>query len=191
MNGSVPVTGNPEADELNASNPLALLLSMLLDQQVPMEWAFAGPLRLKQRLGSLDATAIAEMDPERFLQAAKGPPAIHRFPGSMAKRIQECCRHIVDHHGGDAAAIWTGTADGDELFERVHALPGFGEDKTKIFIALLAKQFGVKPPGWDRVAAPFSDSQPRSVADIDSPAALAQVRQWKKAMKASGKSKSD
>lgn len=191
MKGTLAVTGNPEADRLLNTDPLALVLGMLLDQQVPMEWAFSGPLRLQQRLGSLDATAIAQMDPEQFAAAAKGPPAIHRFPASMAKRIQECCRHIVDHYGGDAARIWADVADGDEVFDRVHRLPGFGEDKTKIFVALLAKRFGVRPTGWERVAAPFSDARPRSVADVDSPESLAQVRQWKKAMKASGKSKSD
>jgi len=189
MKGSLAVTGDPAADALLNTDPLALLLGMLLDQQVPMEWAFVGPFRLKERLGALDAAKIAELDPEALAAIAKGPPAVHRFPGSMAKRIQACCRHIVEHYGGDAAAIWTGAPSGAELVERLQALPGFGAEKAKIFTALLAKRFGVRPPGWEDAAAPFSDATPRSVADIDSPESLAQVRQWKKQMKAQGKAK--
>src|SRR5437899_1866123 len=130
MKGTLAVTGNAEADDLLNTDPLALLLGMLLDQQVPMEWAFVGPQRLHERLGSLDAAEIAAMDPEKFAAIAKGPPAIHRFPGSMAKRIQECCRHLVDNYGGDAAAIWEGATSGEELFTRLRAIPGYGDEKA-------------------------------------------------------------
>jgi len=165
---------------------------MLLDQQIPMEWAFAGPYKLKQRLGgTLDANAIAAMDPDELIAVVKGPPALHRFPGSMGKRIHECCRHIVDVHGGDASKIWKKAKTGDELFANVKALPGYGDEKARIFVALLAKRMGVKPAGWEAAAKPFSDGTTRSVADIDSPESLARVREWKKAMKAKGKSKQD
>jgi uncharacterized HhH-GPD family protein len=192
MTAVVPVTGDPEADQLLADDPLALMIGMLLDQQIPMEWAFAGPIKLRDRLGGrLDAAEIAALDPDRLEAVFKGPPALHRFPGSMGKRTQELCRYLVDHHDGDAAAVWTGVDDGRELVRRVRALPGFGADKSKIFTALLAKRFGVTPPGWEEATAPFSDDEPRSVADIDSAEALQQVRAWKKMMKAKGKAKSD
>ncbi len=192
MTAVVPVTGDPEADELLATDPLALLIGMLLDQQVPMEWAFGAPLKLRDRLGGrLDAAEIAALDPERLAAVFKGPPALHRFPGSMGTRTQALCQHLVDDYGGDAAAVWTGAADGRELVRRLEALPGFGGEKAKIFAALLAKRFGVRPPGWEEVTAPFSDGEPRSVADIDSAESLARVRAWKKMMKAQGKAKSD
>jgi uncharacterized HhH-GPD family protein len=191
MQGDLSVTGNPEADALLNSSPLALLLGMLLDQQVPMEWAFFGPSLLKERMGDLDAARIAAMEPDEFLAIAKGPRAIHRFPGSMAKRVQAVCQVIVDDYDGDAARIWTDASDGEELRKRLLALPGFGEEKTKIFIALLAKRFGVQPSGWEAVAAPFSDATPRSVADIDSAETLARVREWKQARKKEGKTKRD
>jgi uncharacterized HhH-GPD family protein len=186
------LTGEPEADELLQNEPLALLLGMMLDQQIPMEWAFIGPYRLRERLGGrLDATAIADMAPDELEAAFKGPPALHRFPGSMAKRARELCHYLVDHYDGDAAAVWTGVSSGAELLARVKALPGFGAEKSKIFCALLAKRFDVRPEGWETVTSPFSDDQPRSVADIDSPETLAKVRSWKKMMKAQGKTKSD
>ncbi len=189
---ALPVTGDPEADKLLVDDPLALIIGMLLDQQVPMEWAFSGPLRLREKLGGrLDATEIAALDPAAFEAIFRGPPALHRYPGSMAKRTQALCQYLVDHYGGDAAAVWTGVDDGDELLRRVRALPGFGADKSKIFAALLAKRFGIRPAGWERATAPFSDDQPRSVADVDSPETLQQVRSWKKAMKAQGKTKAD
>jgi uncharacterized HhH-GPD family protein len=192
MHGDLAVTGNPEADRLLNTDPLALLLGMLLDQQVPMEWAFIGPYRLQERLGGqLDAAAIASMDPDAFAALAKGPPAVHRFPGSMGKRVQDCCRVIVDEYGGDAARVWEDAASGADLYARLRKLPGYGDDKARIFIALLAKRFGVRPDGWEEASAPFSDSTPRSVADIDSPETLAKVREWKKAMKAQGKTKAD
>src|SRR3954449_1341868 len=136
----IPITGNVEADKLLEDEPLALLLGMLLDQQVPMEWAFFGPHLLKERMGDLDAARIASMDPDEFLVIAKGPRAIHRFPGSMAKRVQAVCRVIADEDGNDASRIWTEAADGEDLSKRLMALPGFGPDKTRIFIALLAKR---------------------------------------------------
>ena len=189
---SLPVTGDPEADKLLVDDPLALMIGMLLDQQVPMEWAFGAPLRLKERLGGrLDAAEIAAMDPVKVEEVFKGPPALHRFPGSMGKRTQALCQQLVDHHEGDAAAVWTGVDSGQELLRRVKALPGYGAEKAKIFTALLAKRFGVRPPGWEEVTAPFSDGEPRSVADIDSAESLARVRAWKKMMKAQGKAKSD
>jgi len=189
--GSLAVTGDPAADHLLNTDPLALLIGMLLDQQVPMEWAFRGPATLVNRLGGLDAGAVADMDPEAFLEACRAKPAIHRFPRSMAGRIQDLCRHLVDHHGGDAADIWRGASDGADLSRRLRALPGYGAEKTMIFVAILAKRMGVAPEGWEAAAGPFADDVPRSVADIDSPEALATVRAWKKAQKAAGKSKQD
>jgi uncharacterized HhH-GPD family protein len=192
MSSTLPLTGEPEADELLATDPLALILGMLLDQQVPMEWAFHSPYLLRQRLGGrLDAAEIARMDPAKVEAAFKGPPALHRFPGSMAKRAQALCQALVDDWGGDAEAVWRDVASGAELVKRVRALPGFGPDKSKIFSALLAKRFGVRPPGWETATAPFSDDQPRSVADIDSAESLARVRAWKKMMKAQNKAKAD
>jgi uncharacterized HhH-GPD family protein len=187
----IPITGNDEADRLLETDPLALLLGMLLDQQVPMEWAFTGPYTLQQRLGKLDAAQIASMDPDEFLAVAKGPPAIHRFPVSMGKRVQALARVIVDDYDGDAGAVWRDVETGDELRRRLMALPGYGEEKTRIFIALLAKRFDVRPKGWEEAAGPFGDDTARSVADIDSPEALARVRQWKQARKAAGKTKAD
>jgi uncharacterized HhH-GPD family protein len=192
MTAPLPVTGDPEADQLLADDPLALLIGMLLDQQIPMEWAFAGPLKLRDRMGGrLDAAEIAATDPIKLEAVFKGPPALHRFPGSMAKRTQALCQYLVDNYGGDAAKVWADVAEGRELVRRVRDLPGFGADKSKIFSALLAKRFGVRPPGWEQATAPFSDGQPRSVADIDSTETLQQVRAWKKSMKAQGKTKSD
>jgi uncharacterized HhH-GPD family protein len=189
---TLPVTGNPEADKLLVDDPLALMIGMLLDQQVPMEWAFSGPLRLREKLGGrLDAAEIADLDPAALEAIFRGPPALHRYPGSMAKRTQALCQYVVENYGGDAAAVWAGVDDGDELLRRVRALPGFGADKSKIFTALLAKRFDVRPPGWEQATAPFSDDQPRSVADVDSAETLQRVRSWKRAMKAQGKTKSD
>ena len=187
----IPVTGDPEADRLLAENPLALLIGMLLDQQVPMEWAFRGPFTLQQRLGGLDATAIAAMSPDTLEAVFRAKPALHRFPGSMAKRTHALCQHLVDEYGGDAGAVWRGVTSGDELYARLVALPGFGPEKAKIFQALLAKRLEVRPDGWERAAAPFSDDTPRSVADIDSPETLARVRDWKRTQKRHGRGKAD
>lgn len=188
----LPVTGDKEADELLAADPLALVVGMLLDQQVPMEWAFSAPLKLRQRLGDrLDAESIAAMPAEELESVFKGPPALHRFPGSMAKRTQQLAQHLVEAHGGDAADVWEGAADAQDLFARIRALPGFGDEKSKIFLALLAKRFGRAPKGWERYAGPFGDATPRSVADIDSAETLARVREWKRAQKAKGKGKAE
>jgi uncharacterized HhH-GPD family protein len=189
---AIPITGNEDADRLLEEDPLALLLGMLLDQQVPMEWAFLAPYRLKERLGgSLDAAAMARMDPDEFVALFKGPPALHRFPGSMGKRAQAVVQQIVDEYSGDASRIWLEAKDGEDLQRRLLALPGFGPDKTRIFIALLAKRLGVRPEGWEEAAGPFADDTPRSVADIDSPETLARVREWKQMMKKAGKTKAD
>jgi uncharacterized HhH-GPD family protein len=190
---NLPLTGDAAADELLVTDPLARLLGMLLDQQVPMEWAFMAPYRLQERLGvdHLDAKVIAEMPPDELEKLFKGPPALHRYPGSMAKRAQALCQELVASYDGDAEAVWRGVESGAELVKRVQALPGFGKDKSRIFVALLAKRFGIRPEGWEEATAPFSDDKPRSVADIDSPEALGRVREWKKAMKAQGKTKSD
>jgi len=192
MTSVVPVTGNPEADQLLSEEPLALMIGMLLDQQVPMEWAFGAPLRLRERLdGRLDAAEIATLDPDRLEAVFRGPPALHRFPGAMGKRTQALCQMLVDDYRGDAAQVWANVDTGAELLGRLKALPGFGGEKARIFAALLAKRFGVRPPGWEEATAPFSDDQPRSVADIDSAESLARVRAWKKLMKAQNKAKSD
>jgi uncharacterized HhH-GPD family protein len=186
----LPVTGDPEADQLLVDDPLARLIGMLLDQQVPMEWAFASPAKLKERLGGqLDAAVIAALPLEELEGIFKGPPALHRFPGSMAKRTQQMCQHLVDEHDGRAEAVWDGVASGAELLARLRALPGFGGEKSKIFLALLAKRFGVRPDGWEAAAAPFSDATKRSIADVDSPQSLLDVRAFKKMMKAKGKDK--
>jgi uncharacterized HhH-GPD family protein len=187
----IPVTGDPDADQLLVANPLALLIGMLLDQQVPMEWAFRGPATLRDRLGTLDARAIAELPPDDLEAVFRAKPALHRYPASMAKRTQALCRQLVDEYRGDAAAVWRDAPDGAELLRRLRDLPGFGAEKSKIFLALLAKRLGVRPAGWEQAAAPFSDSAPRSVADIDSPETLAQVRDWKRVQKARGKGKAD
>lgn len=187
---TLPVTGDPASDRLLVEDPLALLVGMLLDQQVPIEWAFSAPLKLCQRLGGrLDAHAIAAMDLGDLEVAFSGPPALHRYPAAMAKRTQQLCQHLVEEHGGDAAAVWTGVESGEELFGRVRALPGYGIEKAKIFTALLAKRFGIRPPGWEVVSAPFSDDNPRSVADVDSPGALVRIREFRAGLKAQGKGK--
>jgi uncharacterized HhH-GPD family protein len=192
MQGTLFITGDADADGLLNSDPLALLIGMLLDQQVPMEWAFASPHRLRERLGgTLDARAIAAMDPEAFAAVFKGPPALHRFPGSMGARVQAMCAHLVEHYDGDAARLWSDVDDGGELLRRLRALPGYGEEKARIFTALLAKRMGVRPAGWEAAAGPFADAEPRSVADIDSRESFARVRAWKQAQKARGKSKSE
>ena len=186
------MTGNEEADSLLAAEPLALLIGMLLDQQVPMEWAFGAPARLKERLGGqLDAATIAEMDPDELAAVFKGPPALHRFPGSMAKRTQALCAALVASYDGRAEVLWEGAATGSELLRRLKALPGFGDEKARIFLAVLGKRLGVQPPGWEEAAVPFSDERRRSVADAVSPEALEEVRAFKRERKAAGKGKAD
>jgi uncharacterized HhH-GPD family protein len=185
------VTGKPDADALLGRNPLALLLGMLLDQQVPMEWAFTAPYTHEQRLGHLDVTRIVAAGPEALTSAFCAKPALHRYPAAMATRAYALCQHLVDEYGAQPAALWQQAPTGDELYRRLRALPGFGDEKAKIFLAVLAKRCGVTPPGWAERALPFSDSTPRSVADIDGPEALERVRAWKKQQKAQGKGKQD
>jgi uncharacterized HhH-GPD family protein len=187
----MPVTGDPAVDDFLVSDPLALVIGMLLDQQVPMEWAFRGPATLRDRLGRLDCAAIAAMPPEALEAVFKEKPALHRYPGSMAKRTHALCAHVMDEYGGDAGAIWKGVEDPQVLYDRIRALPGYGDEKAKIFLAILGKRLQVAPKGWEEYAAPFSDDNPRSVADIDSPENLQRVRAWKQAQKAAKKSKSD
>jgi len=183
------LTGDPAADRLLAEDDLALLIGMLLDQQVTMETAFAGPAKIRDRLGSLDATVLAEADPARIREVFRRPPAVHRFPDSMAARTQALCAAVRDDWDGNATAIWTrGDPDGAEVLRRLKALPGFGEQKAKIFLALLGKRRGLRAPGWQEAAAPYgADGIHMSVADIVDEASLQRVRAHKKAMKAAGK----
>jgi uncharacterized HhH-GPD family protein len=181
----------PEADALLARDPLALLIGMVLDQQIPLEWAFTGPFTLTERLGrNLDAADLADRDPEALAKIFATPPALHRFPGSMAGRVQQLCRTIVADYGGVAANIWADVTDGVELRKRIQALPGFGAHKAKIFVALLGKQYGVAPSGWREAAEDFGgDGSLLSVADIVDADSLIKVREHKREMKARAKSK--
>lgn len=183
---SLPFTGDPDADRYLVVDPLALLIGMVLDQQVPLEKAFAGPWVLRRRLGKeLDAAEIASMDPEQLTALFVERPALHRFPAAMAARVQDLCRLLVQDYGGRADAVWSTATTGEELFKRVKRLPGFGEHKARIFVALLAKQLGVRPEGWEKVAGGFGAPDAlASVADITSPEALVAVREHKRAVKA-------
>lgn len=187
-----PITNDDDANTFLVENPLGLLVGMLLDQQVPMEWAFRAPYTLSQRLGDrFTATDIAAMDPEELVAVFCEKPALHRYPAVMARRTHAVCEHLVERYKGDPAKIWFRVTDGDELYARVRAIPGFGEEKAKIFVALLAKRFGKKPAGWAEAIAPFGDDQPRSAADVSSKERFAEVRAWKKAQKAAKKSKAE
>jgi uncharacterized HhH-GPD family protein len=182
------IAQDPEADALISKDPLGLLIGMVLDQQIPLEWAFTGPLRLKQRLGRLDAAEIAAMDPDALVKVFAERPALHRFPGSNAKRVQQLCQVIVEEYGGKAAAIWKGAKTGDELYARIKALPGFGEQKARIFIGLLGKQLGIRPSGWEDAAGKYGQPGTHySVADITDGESLNQVRAHKQQMKAAAK----
>lgn len=180
---------DPDADRLLSEDPLALLIGMVLDQQVPLERAFRSPFDLRERLGRpLRAGELAETDPDQLAAIFAKPPALHRFPRSMASRVQEMCRSIRDDYGGDPERVWEDAATGEELFARVRALPGFGEQKARIFVALLGKQLGVTPSGWREVAGPFGEEgSHRSVADIEGPESLAQVRDFKRSMKSAAR----
>lgn len=185
----IRVTGDETVDQLVATDPLALVIGMVLDQQIPLEKAFRSPYDLRQRLGgTLDAAVLAAMDPDALADIFSDRPALHRFPRSMAGRVQSVCAVIVDTYGGDASAIWSSASDGAQLLKNVKALPGFGDQKARIFVALLGKQFGIRPTGWRKVSAPYGEAGSfRSVADIDSPEALAKVRRAKQAAKAKAK----
>jgi uncharacterized HhH-GPD family protein len=181
---------DPDADALLARDPMALLMGMLLDQQFPLEWAFRAPWRLAQRMErtTLDPGELAAYDPEAFVKLMAGPPALHRYPAAMAGRIQALCQLVVDDYGGDAAALWTTAGTGKELLARLRALPGFGEQKARIFVALLGKQLGVRPDGWRETAGPYGeDGARRSAADVTDPDTLAEVRAFKQAAKRSAK----
>ena len=182
------ITGDPEADALLDTSAFALLVGMLLDQQVAMETAFAGPAKLRDRLGSLDPAGVAAMDPDRLAEVMKQPPAVHRFPGSMGGRVQALAAAIVSDWDGDTSAIWTrGEPDGAEVLRRLKALPGFGDQKARIFLALLGKQKGLTAPGWREAAGDYGADGYRSVADIVDAGSLAKVREHKRAVKAAAK----
>ncbi|QXJ20830.1 Fe-S cluster assembly protein HesB [Actinomadura graeca] len=190
MATKVQLAQRPDADELLGRSPLAALVGMLLDQQVSMEWAFSGPYTITQRLGTddLDAHEIAAYDPERFAAVLSEKPAVHRYPGSMAKRIQQLCQYLVDNYEGDAEKVWKDVDSGKELFKRLNGLPGFGKQKAQIFLALLGKQYGVRPEGWREAAGAYGEEgSHRSVADITGPESLAKVREFKAQMKAAAK----
>ncbi|MGW0812711.1 HhH-GPD-type base excision DNA repair protein [Streptomyces viridiviolaceus] len=190
MDVTLHLAQDPEADELLGRSPLAALVGMLLDQQIPMEWAFKGPSTIARRMGAedLDAHDIAAHDPEAFAALLAEKPAVHRYPGSMAGRVQQLCRYLVETYDGDAEAVWRGVGDGRELLRRLQELPGFGKQKAQIFLALLGKQLGVRPEGWREAAGDYGAPKAfRSVADITGPESLAKVRAHKQEMKAAAK----
>jgi uncharacterized HhH-GPD family protein len=181
----------PEANELLTRSPLALLIAMLLDQQVPLERAFSAPLDLVRRLGHEPTVAeLAEFDPVALAAVFSQRPALHRYPKAMAARVQDLARLIMAEYDGDAAQVWESATSGPELLRQVAALPGFGAQKAQIFVALLGKQLGVRPPGWREAAGTFGREGTRfSVADITDPESLGEVRSYKQAMKAAAKAK--
>jgi len=189
MSSTLNLVGDPAADALLADDPLALLIGMLLDQQVPMEVAFAGPKKLADRLGGLDVHRIASADPDEFVAVCAQQPAVHRFPKSMGQRIQALCVAIVEDYDGDAAALWTsGKPDGKEVLRRLKKLPGYGDQKARIFLALLGKQIGVEPDGWREAAGDYGqDGARRSIADVVDEQSLHEVREFKKSMKAAAR----
>lgn len=186
MPPTLPFTGDPESDALIARDPLALLIGFELDQQVQLQKAFRGPLELSRRIGTLDAAAIAAMDPAALEAAFRAKPALHRFPGTMAARVQELCRHVTAGFGGDASRIWSEAKDGRDLEARLLDVPGIGPMKAKTLVAILARRFGVRPPGWEAVAPSYP-----TLADVDSAEALALYQDAKRAHKAELRAKSD
>ncbi|EST38771.1 iron-sulfur cluster assembly protein HesB [Streptomycetaceae bacterium MP113-05] len=192
MDHPVHLAQDPDADALLSRSPLAALVGLLLDQQVPMEWAFKGPLTIAQRLGDddLDAHRIAARDPDGFAALLSEKPAVHRYPGSMAKRVQQLCTYLVEHYDGDAEAVWTGAADGAELLKRLKALPGYGDQKARICVAMLGKRYGVAPPGWREAAGAYGEEDSyRSIADVTGPESLDLVRATKQEAKRAAKAK--
>jgi uncharacterized HhH-GPD family protein len=186
---AIHITGDEAADQVLTENPFALLVGMMLDQQYPMEHAFRGPAKVLDRFGSLDPAKIAAADPEEFASLCAIPPAVHRFPGSMAARLQALAALVVEEYDGDAARLWREAADGKELLRRMTSLPGFGKQKAQIFVALLAKQVGVRPEGWEAAAGAYAEPGYRSVADVIDESSLQRVREYKKAKKAEAKAK--
>lgn len=180
------ITGDPQADAV-LDDPFGLLTAMLLDQQFPMERAFAGPAKVLERFGSLDPVAIADAPPEEFAAMCAQPPAVHRFPGSMAARMQDLARQVVELYDGDTARLWNEATTGQDLVKRVMALPGFGKQKAQIFTALLAKRLGVRPEGWEKAVGDYSLEGYRSVADVVDVVSLEKVRAFKKEKKAAAK----
>ncbi|WP_238420114.1 HhH-GPD-type base excision DNA repair protein [Gordonia sp. 'Campus'] len=180
----IQIAQDAAADELLSSDSFALLTGMLLDQQFPMERAFAGPAKIRDRFGTMDPVEIADADPESFADLCATPPAIHRYGRSMAGRVQALAKVVADEYGGDASRIWTEASSGADLMARLRALPGFGEQKAKIFVALVAKQLDIKPSGWTKAAGDYSKKGFRSVADVTDPDSLQKVRDFKKAAKA-------
>ncbi|WP_043498404.1 HhH-GPD-type base excision DNA repair protein [Georgenia sp. SUBG003] len=189
MRHDLHITGDDAADTLLSEDPFALLVGMLLDQQVAMETAFAGPQKLAERLGGLDVRRLATMDPDELTEVCRRPPAVHRYPGSMAGRIQALSAALVEEYDGDTAALWTrGDPDGREILRRLKALPGFGDQKARIFLALLGKQRGLGAPGWREAAGAYGEEGAfRSVADIVDAGSLARVRETKRAAKAAAR----
>ncbi|TDW15852.1 putative HhH-GPD family protein [Kribbella kalugense] len=185
------LTGNPDADKLLNDDPFALLVGMLLDQQYPMEHAFSGPLKLANRMDGFDLHKIAATDLDTFVELSVTPPAIHRYGGSMGRRVHALAQHIIDNYDGETTNIWLAgrpKPDGAEVLKRLKALPGFGEQKAKIFLALLGKQRGIQPKGWREAAGHYGDrGSRRSIADVTDPASLGEVRNFKKAAKAAAK----
>jgi uncharacterized HhH-GPD family protein len=181
---SIHITGDARADAVLTDDPFALLLGMLLDQQFPMERAFAGPAKILERFGTLDPASIAAAEPQGFAELCATPPAIHRYGRSMAARAQEVASRVVEQYDGDASRIWSEAADGEDLVRRVMALPGFGRQKAQIFTALVAKQLGVRPEGWEQAVGDYSLDGYRSVADVVDEESLAKVRAYKKQKKA-------
>lgn len=186
---SLHLSQDPDADKVISESPLALVVGMVLDQQITIEKAFSSPAVLAERMGSpLDAATIAAMDPDELATLFKERPALHRFPGSMAARVQDVCRAVAEDYGNRVENVWKGVRTGDELVARLRALPGFGEQKAKIFAALLGKQLGVCPEGWREATAPYGAAGSHlSVADITDQASLDEVRSTKRAMKARAK----
>ncbi|MGL5930201.1 MAG: HhH-GPD-type base excision DNA repair protein [Dermatophilaceae bacterium] len=185
---ALTIAQDPAADTVLSEDPFALLTGMLLDQQFPMERAFAGPAKILERFGTLEPGAVAAADPEAFADLCATPPAIHRYGRSMAGRVQALARVVREEYGGDAAAIWRGASSGTDLLARVRALPGFGDQKARIFVALLGKQLGVRPAGWEQAAGAYAEEGSfRSVADVVDAESLQKVRDFKKATKAAAK----
>lgn len=183
MPDALPFTDNEDANRLLGSNPVAALIGMLLDQQFPMERAFFSPYLLAERLdGPLTAQTVADLDDETLAAVFKGPPALHRFPGSMGTRARDMCRHLVDEYDGDAAQVWRTAADGPDLYKRLRALPGFGESKARVFVGVIGKRMGEGPPGWESAAADW-----QSIADVDSFDKILELREYKRAKKAAAK----